>query len=769
MKPDVRRETPSPRGSLVGFKRHLRAEVVAGDGVYLISERGTTRLHGPHLEAVGPLLDGTRGIAALVRDARPGATASEIAELLCSLSEAGLVSYRARAPHESGSPARRAAEAYWDLAGLDGPHSAERAATARARVLTVGQVDGPVVRQALEDAGLPCLPPEAGIEDADLTVVVCDDYLAPGLRRIDARQRAAGRPWLLANPTGSITWTGPVFEPGTGACWSCLAHRLRAHRQPELALQQALRMREAPQGPAASLPVTRGLGLQLAALEAVKWLAGHRNPGQRAVHTLDTLTLEARTHTLVHRPQCPECGTPAAGSAAAGRPVVLRSRPKTSTRGNAHRSLTPQQVLDRYGHLVSPVTGAVKEITRSRYGPSFLNSFISGHNLATHSPGLPGTRQFSGGKGATELDARVSALCEALERCSGTYENNEPVVRDTLRGLGEAAVHPNRSQLYDERQYRDRDRWNAGHSGFHHVCDPLDDHTPIDWTPVWSLTGDRQRLLPTSLLYYDAPRPVPGKHFARADSNGCAAGSSLEDAVLQGFFELVERDAVALWWYNRTRQPGVDLAAFADPWIGELQEVHSELGREVWALDLTADFGVPVVAALSRRTDKPAEDIVFGFGAHFDPAVAVGRALAEMNQLLPGAVGAAADGTGYTLRDADALRWWRTATTASEPYLLPHDGLPATVPGTHPHVTRADLRDDVTAAGELVRRHGMELLVLDQTRPDIGLPVVRVVVPGMRSFWARFGPGRLYDVPVALGRLAEPTAYQDLNPVLMFV
>ncbi|WTU00629.1 TOMM precursor leader peptide-binding protein [Kitasatospora sp. NBC_00070] len=766
MRPETVREVPSPRGALVGFKRHVRAEVVAGDGVYLVSERGTTRLHGPHLETVGPLLDGTRGIAALVRDA-PGTTAGVIADLLCSLSEAGLVSYRS--PRANGSPDLRAAEAFWDLAGLEGPNPAEQAGTARTRVLTVGRVDETAVRQAMEGAGLACLPTGAGIEDADLTVVVCDDYLAPGLRRIDARQRAAGQPWLLANPTGSIVWTGPVFQPGTGACWSCLTHRLRAHRQPELALQQALRMREAPQGPTAALPVTLGIGLQLAALEAVKWLTGHRHPGQRAVHTLDTLTLEARTHTLVHRPQCPDCGTPAAGSSAAARPVLLRSRPKTSTGGNGHRCLTPQQVLARYGHLVSPVTGAVKEISRSRYGPSFLNSFVSGHSLATHSPGLPGTRQFSGGKGTTELDARVSALCEALERCSGTYEHNEPVVRDTLRGLGEAAVHPNRIQLYDERQYRDRTRWNARHSGFHFVCDPLDDRTPIDWTPVWSLTEHRQRMLPTSLLYYDAPRPIPGKHFARADSNGCAAGSSLEDAVLQGFFELVERDAVALWWYNRTRQPGVDLTAFADPWIGELQQVHRALGREVWALDLTADLGVPVMAALSRRTDKPAEDIVFGFGAHFDPLVALRRALAEMNQLLPGAVGATADGTGYTLRDPDALRWWRTATTAGRPYLLPHDDRPATGPDTHLRVVRPDLRDDVTAAGELVRRHGMELLVLDQTRPDIGLPVARVVVPGMRSFWSRFGPGRLYDVPVALGRLAEPTAYQDLNPTLMFV
>jgi ribosomal protein S12 methylthiotransferase accessory factor len=58
----------------------------------------------------------------------------------------------------------------------------------------------------------------------------------------------------------------------------------------------------------------------------------------------------------------------------------------------------------------------------------------------------------------------------------------------------------------------------------------------------------------------------------------------------------------------------------------------------------------------------------------------------------------------------------------------------------------------------------MELLVLDQTRPDVGLPVVKVVVAGMRPFWGRFAPGRLYTVPVELGWLDGPTPEEDLNP-----
>jgi ribosomal protein S12 methylthiotransferase accessory factor len=87
----------------------------------------------------------------------------------------------------------------------------------------------------------------------------------------------------------------------------------------------------------------------------------------------------------------------------------------------------------------------------------------------------------------------------------------------------------------------------------------------------------------------------------RADSNGNAAGSSLEDAILQGILELIERDTVALWWYNRTPMPGVDLSAFGDPWVEEMTARYAGVARELWALDIISDFGVPVVVAEYRH------------------------------------------------------------------------------------------------------------------------------------------------------------------------
>ncbi|MER6347550.1 TOMM precursor leader peptide-binding protein [Streptomyces sp. NPDC001595] len=755
--------TPADDSALVGFKPHLHPATVPGDATYLVSRRGVTALHGASAEVLVPLLDGTRSLAEIRRLASPALTADETEESLRALTRAGLLRFRPRHPRDPAAPGDPAAEAYWTLAGLDDARATAGLAGSRLRVLALPGVDaGPVLRAGRE-SGLTVTDTAA-----DLTLVLCDDYLSPELAEVDAAQRAAGRPWLLARLCGAEPWIGPFFQPSDGPCWTCLASRLRRHRSYEGSLQQALGLDRPLSRPAASLPAGRAVAVQTAVLEAAKWLAGLRHTEQGALHTLDTLTLRTHAHAVARVPQCPSCGDPQLMARQVRAPFVPVSRPKAALDGGGHRALTADQLLERYGHLVSPVTGIVPELRRAPGSPDFSAAYLSGRNLAMGGPAgtRAGLRSLSGGKGRTEAEARTSALCEAVERYSGTRHGDEPVVVDSHRALGEAAIHPNDCQLYAERQFRERDRWNRSGSPFHHVPEPFDEDRPVEWTPVWSLTGGRHRLLPTSMLYFPSGAPAP--HGPYADSNGNAAGSSPEDALLQGFLELVERDAVALWWYNRTAQPGIDLDSFDEPYIARLRDGYRRIGREIWALDLTTDLGIPAVVALSRRTEGPAEDIIFGFGAHFDPALALRRALMEMGQLLP-AVGGADPGRGYGITDPLPVRWWQRATVANQPYLAPDPRLPARTPASWRYVARGDLRDDVTAVTELVRGKGMELLVLDQTRPDVGLPVVKVIVPGLRHFWARYAPGRLFDVPVRLGRRAAPTPYEELNPVPLFV
>ena len=77
-----------------------------------------------------------------------------------------------------------------------------------------------------------------------------------------------------------------------------------------------------------------------------------------------------------------------------------------------------------------------------------------------------------------------------------------------------------------------------------------------------------------------------------------------------------------------------------------------------------------------------------------------------------------------------------------------------------------NVKEQVEACVEVARRAGYDFLVLDQTRPDVEVPVVRVIVPGLRHFYKRFGPGRLYDVPVKMGLLDQPLREDELTPFL---
>ncbi|NKE60300.1 TOMM precursor leader peptide-binding protein [Lentzea sp. PSKA42] len=705
----------------IGFKRHLRAEVVPGDAVYVFSEENTTALRGPHVAAFAPLLDGSRDLAALCRelDASPEHTAG----LLTELAEAGLVGLRT-----SGS-------AYWDALGVE----------------PVGTPDVEVICLGV-DADLPSIAEG----DGSLTVVLVSDYLVDGLSEVDEKLRASGRPWLLAKPVGAKVCIGPFFTPGSGPCYHCLSHRLWANRPAEAHVRSALGLPGAvPRSPVVFEPL-QAVALNLVALEAAKWVAGHRYDGQQSVWMFDSRDLTGRRHSVSARPQCRSCGNPSLVSEQAWRPVKLSSRPKAHTSGGGHRSSTPEEVLSAYRHLVSPVTGVVKDVVRDDRGPAFFNAFRSGPNLALGNRGAArlrsALRSQNGGKGVTALDAEVGALCEALERHSAHADGDEARVRGSYRSLGAQAIHPDTVHLYDPRQFEDRSSWNAAHSVFQYVCAPFDDDAEIDWTPVWSLTRSEHRLLPTGLLYFNHE----ADDRLAADSNGNAAGSSLEDAVLQGMLELVERDAAALWWYNRTSQLPVDLGG--DPWIESFRSVHAGLGREVWALDLTSDIGVPVVVALSRRVSGEREDIMMGFGAHLDPVLALRRALTEVNQMMP----AILEGDGWD--DPDFRHWLSTATVSNQPYLLPSGS-----PVHHSYASSGDLLSDVLDVQARLEKAGLEVFVLDQTRPDIGLPVVKVVVPGLRGFWARYAPGRLFDVPVRLGRLAFPTPCSELNPIPMFL
>ena len=743
---------------------HLEFRPVGEKTVLLVSEGVNALLHGRRYVDILPLLDGAR-----TRHEVAAALAGEHSPVQVQTALVALTS-KGRVVSADFSMSRPMA-AFWCAHGVSPRRAEERLAAAR--VAVSGDEGG--LTAALGEMGVAAAKGE-GAKPA-LAVFVTDDYLSASHAETNRRHIASGIPWTLVKPVGAWPLMGPVFRPCDegSPCWKCLEHRMRGNNE----IDNFLRNAEGEAAGVSASPVPPPFAeaiLGLAATEIARWIVlGAAATLHENAWSLSFLELDAARHKAMRRPQCAVCGSEDLRRAdRAPAPVRLRSNPKPVRNSGGLRSAPAAETARKYRHLVSPVSGVVTQLARATdRGDPWLHVYWAGSNLALKNDSVRilrnSLRSKSAGKGASAEQAEASALCEAVERYSGVFHGDE--IRRRARfadfAAGEA-IHPNAVQLFSERQYERADEINERATRFNYVPRRFNPGAEMDWSPVWSLTAGRHRWLPTSMLYFSMPiggEPV----YCPPDSNGCAAGNTLEEAVLQGFFELVERDAFACWWYNRVALPEVDLDSFDDPYLSRARGYYRAHKRELWVLDATVDLGVPVFVAVSRRTDKQAEDILYSAGAHSDPHIAAMRAVCELNQYLSAVRDVRADGSGYLVDDPESLAWWRGAKIADYRWLVPAPDAPRRGKADWPAPPIDDLLDEVERCRALVESRGMEFLVLDQTRPDIGMPVARAIVPGLRHFWARFAPGRLYDVPVELGWRDAPLAEEELNPVEVFI
>ena len=750
--------TAADRGvvKLPALAPHLEFRVIGERQTLLVSESFNTLLHGGLYCSLLPLLDGRRRQDEIVAVLESGHTATEVRAAIASLSAKGYV-----VSAEHGMDRRRAA--YWSSLGAS-PRSVEQCLT-KSSVEVLGD-DGHL------SARLEAIGAEARSDKPKLTVMVCDDYVEERLAEVNRRQLEARAPWMLVRPRGIRPLFGPVFRGDEeGPCWACLAYRLRGHQEVHSFLRNVAG-EEAAFRPFAGDPALLEALYGLIAAEIVKWLVLEESaPLHQQAIAMDVATFTSSHHPVMRRPQCPACGDEKLRRP--DRPpeaLLLKSSPRAVSNSGGARTVAPEITLAKYRHLVSPISGVVTWLRRTTdVADSWLHVYWAGSNLGMRSRSLSSLRRSlrskSAGKGSTREQSEVSALCEALERYSGCFHGDEIRVRKRFADFAgsEEAIHPNDAQLFSDTQLDDAASINAKGHPYNIVPERLDPEAELDWTPVWSFTQQRHRYMPTSMLYSMAPEQRTAADLI-ADSNGCAAGNTLEEAILQGFYELAERDAFAIWWYNELKVPAVDLASFGDEYLASAAEYYGRFERDLWMLDVTSDLGIPAFVALSRRPDAETEDIIYGAGAHADPRIAALRAVCELNQCLtwlprPGS----RDGRPM-IDDPLALWWWKTARLADCSWLAPAEDAPLREASHYTVNETADMREDVEHCRALVEAGGMEFLVLDQTRPDIGMPVVRVIVPGMRHFWERLAPGRLYDVPVSMGRRRSPIAEADINP-----
>ncbi len=730
------------------FAPHFSVYLVSSDTVCLYSEDRKFLLHGElYCTLAGAITKGERTVRELVRELEHGFAPAQIQEALQRLVDRGYVI--AATPSSHGTVA-----AYWASLGLQ-PEAAKRNLQKyRARIQAFDVAGEFELAAALSELGVRVVK-----RSPDITVTLVSDYLDGRLPKLNQVHLADGTRWVLAQPSGIFPLVGPVFSPGKSACWRCLADRMIRNREVKAMLD-----RDDSRQLAVSPLARHTLGqsaVQLAAVELAKAIAcDFRTDLSNNIVSLDLLGSTIVRHHVAWRPQCPACGrhklrnprrppVPIA-LAAGGRPVMT---------SGGYRTVPSRDTVARFRKHVSPLTGVVSRLERIEADLPLNTNYIARHNFSAPAKSVyelrGGLSGCSFGKGSTAEQGEASALMEAIERYSGIFQGDEIRVTRRFTDFPFAdAIPPNDVLLYSDAQYQ-RGRAPLADSGDVPLSLALfDPSAKIEWSPVWSLRDKRFRYLPTSILYFF----YQGSVAFLADSNGCAAGNTREEAIVQGFLELVERDAYAIWWYNRLQRPAVDLDRFDDPCVRELHSRLINAGRRLWVLDITSDLGIPSFVAVTHWIQNEKENIEFGSGSHFDARIALLRTLTELNQFL--SLGLMGGGTG----EKSSLDGVAPLCLADHPFLTPND-TPALQPDFDTKFGHLGTDEQVIACMRVAERQGLDFLVLDQTRPDIGTPVVRVIVPGLRHFYRRFAPGRLYDVPVKLGLRDRPLEEDELNPI----
>lgn len=336
------------------------------------------------------------------------------------------------------------------------------------------------------------------------------------------------------------------------------------------------------------------------------------------------------------------------------------------------------------------------------------------------------------GSGETIEDAAASCVGEAVERLSQLEQAHDACAR-MPRGAAAGHASARMLSLADEVISA-----SAPHDG-----------RDIDWTLARSLCGDRT-FVPTDWCVRRAargPLMLPGA----ALSTGCAAGPSFVAAAGRALLELIERDAAALWWLGGRRAQPLDPNGFAAAEATSLLERlrQGNDARSSWLLDITTDLKVPVIVTLS--VDQKQRGLVCGMAARTSVAQASRAAILEMCQmeLALQFVNLKQRQRGDAALNETDRRHLRLATeiSADECDLLHPTGEPRIHSDSQDRTAEDVLAHLITA----FTRNSIEAALVDLTRPDLDIPVVRAVAPDLQLFPCDIKAERLQHTIAACG------------------
>jgi ribosomal protein S12 methylthiotransferase accessory factor len=308
-----------------------------------------------------------------------------------------------------------------------------------------------------------------------------------------------------------------------------------------------------------------------------------------------------------------------------------------------------------------------------------------------------GTRKQMG-KGGTPDQARASALMELVERFSFfSFMHENQFLEATYSVIKNHALPFQHIPL----SVHDPEPESA-------LASKLFENLPLTWTKALDIKTGEELYVPIGWFY------------TIHEYNGPAAGNSVEEALLQGLCEVVERHVSSIISHEKRLTPTISLESIKDPAGKELIQKFQQNGIKLYLKDFSLDTGIPTVGALAYdpSTFPYSSEIIFTAGTTTSPEKSVIRALTEIAQL-------AGDFESRTTYSPTLPKF----VNLQEASYVTADGEVVDLQ-TLPDLADNNLKVEIDRCVEALSCIGLDVFAVDMTHPNLNIPVAYTIIPG---------------------------------------
>lgn len=321
-----------------------------------------------------------------------------------------------------------------------------------------------------------------------------------------------------------------------------------------------------------------------------------------------------------------------------------------------------------------------------------------------------------GGKGISRDHARASAMMEGFERYSAERQSGDDTITASLSEISEYGefIDPKSLNLSKELEKKGIDDLN------------------LEWSISHDLISGNDYYVATNAVFHPYnPKDTEDRLF-KSNTNGLASGNILEEAILHGMLEVIERDAWSIFELTHKNYSQIDLESIESDLINETIDKFESEGIKIKLMDFTADIKIPTIAASADDTvTKDAGLLTLGMGTHLDPEVAILRALTEVAQSRATQINGAREDTVRAdfAREAGYERMKRI-----NKFYFKEEENKIPLSDIENRSTTSITKDIEIVKDELVANDIEKILYVDLTRPELDVSVVRVIIPEMEIY-----------------------------------